>query len=659
MSINIVIHKNILKYQFVKDGVYMNKIKSAFREKKLKVLSSFFIIIIAIYQLLSIAFVIVPLNQNKIIFVAAGAILVLLTVPFKKGSNKKIDNIISWFLTALILISSFYFFINFTEITKSIGVAETGVTVFGIIIVIVVLETTRRAWGMIIPSLAILAMLYGYFGNYLPGILNHGGISIDRLFGYTITNFQGIYGSLTAIGIREVFTFLLVGTFLQSAGFVEFAMRLSSVVGNNIRSGPAQASIVSSAFMGSVNGNVTTNVVTTGSVTIPLMKKNGYSSEYAGAIECAASTGAQITPPVMGAAVFIMANITGIDYFSIVIAAAFPAMIYYLFLSASSQFRAMKINIPLQKKPKKGELKQSIKTGGYLLIPLFFLIYVLYIGTSITTAGLHTVLAIIILYTIRTFIIYKQNFKAALYDVGTFMYKSLKEGSINGLKLVLMLATLDIMVEMITATGLSQKISYSMVDAAGSSLILLLIYVALTCILFGLGIPTSGAYVTVALLAAPALTSFGIPLLSAHLFVLYYALMSNVTPPIGSAAIIASGISGGSYMKTAIYALRLTLPGFTLPILFVFRPELLMLEGSILVKLFSVIGVLFALLAISALLEMYMFNKLKIWEIALLIVSIIAIFIPGLFTAILTTILFTLVGVNQIFSWKKSQVQQA
>src|SRR5699024_3916138 len=234
---------------------------------------------------------------------------------------------------------------------------------------------------------------------------------------------------------------------------------------------------------------------------------------------------------------------------------------------------------------------------------------------------------------IRTIIVHKKNFKSILTEISKFLYKSLKDGSMNGLKLVLMLATLDIMVEMIVATGLSQKISYNMVSAAGSSLILLLIYVAFTCILFGLGIPTSGAYVTVSLLAAPALISFGVPLMAAHLFVLYYALMSNVTPPIGSAAIIASGISGGNYMRTAFNALRLTLPGFLLPILFVFRPEILMLEGTVLLKALGFIGGLFALLSLSALLEMHMFNKLTLWEAGLLVVAAAAMFITGAITA--------------------------
>src|SRR5690625_256094 len=521
----------------------MSSLKTLVMENKFKAFVSLFVILFGIYQLLSVAFVIVPLYQNKVVFVAAGAILVLMTLPFKqaKGKDKSvIDKVISWMLVSLILVASLYFFINFVDITKSIDVPKTIVTVFGIIITVIVLEATRRAWGMIIPALAILSLFYGYFGNYLPGILHHGGISIDRLFGYAITNFQGIYGSLTAIGVREVFTFILVGTFLQAAGFVDFAMQVSRIIGGNIRSGPAQASIVSSALMGSVNGNVTTNVVTTGSVTIPLMKKNGYSSEYAGAIETAASTGAQIMPPVMGAAIFIMASMTGIDYFAIVISAVFPALIYYIYLSFSSQFRAMKTNIPLQEKPQKGELKESLRSGGYLLIPLIIMTYLLYKGMPITTAGLNTVLMITGAYIIRTIIVHKTDIKRIISDIGILLYIGIKEGAESGLKLILMLATLDIMVEMIVSTGLSQKISYNMVSAAGNSLILLLIYVALTCILFGLGIPTSGAYVTVSLLAAPALISFDVPMMAAHLFVLYYALMSNVTPPIGSAAIIAS-----------------------------------------------------------------------------------------------------------------------
>ncbi len=594
----------------------------------------------SLYHMISTKWLLVTLDEHKVLHIALGLILVyLLAINTVKGKTGRFKNVFNWILLFISIGASAFILVNYESISTNIGLPSTSDTIVGFILVVIVLEATRRAWGFIIPTIVLIAMLYGYFGQYMPGILYHSGLSFERLVAYASTNFQGIYGSFTGIGAREVFLFVLLGTTLQAAGATNFFMKIAQGVGGRFRSGPAQAAVISSAFMGSVSGNISTNVATTGSITIPMMHQRGLSKEYAGAVEAVASTGGQIMPPVMGAAAFLMATNLGVSYAQILIAALLPALTYYIYLAVSIQIRAVKVEIAMEQDEKVNAL-QAFKEDGYLLLSLVVLIFALYIKVPVTLAALYAILSLMILVGIKKMLVLK-DIKLFFKEMGSFLVESLKSGAINGTKLGLMMASLGIMIELFVVTGFAQRLSFQMIDLAGGHLPLLLILVAITCLIFGLGMPTTGAYLTVALLAAPAMISFGVPAIVAHFYVFYFALMAAVTPPVGIGAIVATGISGGNYLKTALHATKLALPGFMLPVFFVYRPELLFVEASLLEGLFAFISTLAGLIAISALIEWHFINKLKIWHAFLLIISSILLLFPELFTSIVGLIIFT------------------
>ena len=610
-------------------------------------------IIIALYHLASIMWIIFP-QPTKIVHVFSGLVVVYLWA-FQAAVEKrsKIRKIIALFLLCVSVVVSVYFFIHATEMELRLGLPTKIESVMGIIMLILVLESTGRAWGKVIPGVVVIALLYGYFGQYLPGIFTHGGLSFGRLMGYSCTYFQGVYGSLTALSIREVFVFIMLGAFLSCCGGIGFFMKLGEEIGGSLRSRGAMTAIISSSLMGTVSGSITSNVATTGCVTIPMMIESGYSKEYAGSVEAASSTGGQIMPPVMGAAAFIIADNLGISYGAVCLAAMLPAFIYYSFLMVSVQIQAVKMDIPVGS-ARRHRLLQIFKEDGYLMVCLLVLIVALSTGMAVARAGLYSIFSLMIVSFIKKWTVYGNDHKAFAKDYMNFIYRSLKEGATGGVKLGLIMAALGVMVEMFVVTGFAQRISFQMVELAGNSMILLLIYVALTCLLFGCGMPTTGAYLTVALLAAPALVRFGIPELSAHFFVFYYALMAAVTPPIGSAAIVANGLSGGNYMRTALYALRLTLPGFIMPFYFVFRPALLLLRTSTFDTILTVLVVLTSLISLECIIGRYMFTKIPIWQLPILAGAIVLSFFNTVTTSFIGIALFAIVFFFQYTGWKKA-----
>lgn len=611
-------------------------------------LISIIAILVSIYHLLSVSLNVIPYDLHKVVHIACGLVLVyLLSLHEIKGKGAIYKKIFSVILLGLSLFASIYFFTNYEEISTRLGISIAQDTIVGTIIVILVLEATRRAWGIVIPLIAFLAIMYGYFGQYLPGILHHSGLSFDRLIGYASSKFQGVYGSLTILGAKEVFMFIFLGATLQASGATEFFMKVAQGIGERFRSGPAQAAIISSGALGSVSGNSTTNVATTGVITIPLMIRKGFDKDYAGGVEAAASTGGQIMPPIMGTAAFIMANNTGVPYATIALVALLPALVYYLYLAVSVQIRAVKLNIPFSKTEDNQAIK-ALKEDGYLMLSLVVLVIALYFGIPVALSALYAVVTLVILVTIKKLINHRTDLRNFYKELGAFLFESLKMGAINGTKLGLILASLGIMVEMFVVTGFAQRVSFQMLSIAGGSLLLLLLLIALTCLLFGLGMPTAGAYITVSVLAAPALVEHGIPLIASHFFVFYYALISVVTPPVGTAALVAAGISGGQYWGTAIHALRLALPGFLLPFYFVFREEILLINSNIFESLTAFLTILFSTIAASAILEKHLLYKLNLWQILILLLGICLSFIPAFFTSLLSMSIFGIVILIQL-----------
>jgi TRAP transporter 4TM/12TM fusion protein len=601
-------------------------------------------IIMSIYHLIAARFVLLPFDQHKVIHLGLALILTILSFYIKERSL--IKKTVFGFMLFASLFGSLYFILDYYEIVMRVGYPAAADYLLGGLMVTIVLVVTCKGWGLIIPTVTLFTMVYAYFGQHLPWIFWHGGMSFPRLIAYSSSYFRGIYGSLTGISSMEVFLFVLFGCMLKAAGAIDFFMQAGMVWAKRFRSGPAQTAVLSSALFGTISGTIAANVATTGAFTIPAMIKKGFSKEYAGSVEACASTGGQIMPPVMGASAFIMAGITGISYPHIALAALIPALIYYIYLGVSIEIRAIRNGFG-KDDFSIADTKEAARKHAYLVLPIIILVLSLSAGNPAATGAFHGIMSLIIAFVIRQMLFYSKDLKKAGKEIYRFLLEGLTDGAKSSASIAVILATMGIVVEMFVTTGFGQKLSQGMIEVSGGSLLLLLFMSAITCIFFGMGIITSGAYLLVALLGAPAMMSMGVPLLNAHMFVFYYAVMAAVTPPVAIGALVASGIAGGDYFKTALFSMRLALPGFLLPFFFIYRPEVLWFGYSPPIVIFGFVSALAGLVNITILLENFMLRKLRIYESILLILSTFLLFEPGIGTSLLGLGILIAIYLNQ------------
>ncbi len=487
----------------------------------------------------------------------------------------------SWCWLGLALISlviTSYFFIDYENMVERTGIPSTGDVIVGTLLVILVLLATWRQWGAVIPLLTLTVMFYALFGQYLPGFFFHSGIDFPRLTGYCSTYFMGTLGSLTGLSASMIVHFLLFGALIQAVGGAQLIEKISFIVSSRFRSGAAQTAIISSCMLGMISGSTAANIAITGAFTIPMMKRRGYHSNFAGAVEVVASTGGQIMPPIMGVSAFLIAGLTDMPYAQIVIAAFLPALVYYLNVSFAVWLRTQKKGISLVKRDAEVPIIRFIdllKEHGHLLIPVIILTWRILIGETPAKAVLYANISLMAVGLAHTVIVGSRNIRGAILQFGRQVYEGLVKGAREGAKLAVVLGSMGIIVEMFTVTGFGQRLSYAMVDLAGGSALILITLVAVLTIFFGMGMPTPGAYLLTILLSAPALIKIGFPELSVHMFVFYFAIISALTPPVAIGVLVAIGISGGKYLGTALNALRLALPGFLMPFFFLYKPTIL------------------------------------------------------------------------------------
>ena len=520
-----------------------------------------------------------------------------------------------WFaLSILAVIVCAFFFFDYSNMIERTGFPSQSDVILGSILITITLFATFVSWGWIIPSITFVVLLYGLFGEYLSGFLAHGGLDYARFIGYNSTYFMGTLGSLTGLSATVIIHFIVFGALLQACGGSELIEKISYIVGSKFRSGAAQTAIISSCFMGMVSGSTAANVAITGSFTIPLMKKRGFSPNFAGAVEAVASTGGQIMPPIMGVSAFIMAGLTDRPYAEIVIAAFLPAMVYFLNLSFAVFIRTRKLGITLvQKKDDRSEytIKDVMLGHGHLLIPLIVLTWRVLIGETPAKAILYgnaSLAAIGFLHVVA--IGEKHRILERLMKFANQLYFGLFKGAREGAKLAVILGTMGIIVEMTTVTGFGQRLSYAMVDFASGNSLILVALVAILTIFFGMGMPTPGAYLLTVLLSAPALIKFGFPELQTHFYVFYFAIISSVTPPVAIAVLVAIGISKGTYFGSALNSMRLALPGFLMPIYFLYDPVILDLGSEPLKAIFFNVLLLFGMCCLAAGFDGYFLRKI-------------------------------------------------
>ncbi|WP_162798213.1 TRAP transporter fused permease subunit [Sulfitobacter sp. SK011] len=467
-------------------------------------------------------------------------------------------------LTAGIIATGHHIF-NFDAINDRWGEITGLEIIFAVILVIALFDACRRTIGWPIVILAAIFIAYGLLGSYLPDGLAHRGYSLKRVTAQLYLGGGGIFGTPLGVSATFVTGVVVLGALLEKTGAGQVLMDFATGLTGRMRAGPAKAAVVGSSLMGMISGTAVANVLTTGPISIPLMRKSGYRKEAAGAIEAVASTGGQLMPPVMGAAAFIMAEFTSTSYLTIAKAAFLPAVIFYAVLLAMVHFEAVKRNIPLLRDADSITDWQSILRRSYLLAPLPVFVGMLLNGYSIMLSSFWAVAASVIV----------SFFSRASAQTPRRMVETAVAAANAVIPVALACAAAGCIIGIITLTGVGLKFSTLVVLLSGGHLPLALVLTMLTCLILGMGLPTAAAYILVATLVAPALVDLGVGLLAAHLFVLYSAMLSSITPPVALAAYAAASISQGNPLKIAVLACQFGMGAFAVPYFFVYDPALL------------------------------------------------------------------------------------
>ena len=541
--------------------------------------------------------------KHRSLHVAMMLVLGFIMYPLSKKSN---NHKVPWYDWILIILSAtvpLYVWCDYLGVVERAGMPNTTDMIMATILVGLVLEASRRMSGWALPILSLIFIVYGLFGRDMPGIFMHRGYNWLQLSNHFFANTEGIYGTSVSVAASYIFLFILFGTVMSKSGMGAFFNDLAMALAGHTKGGPAKVAVISSGLLGSINGSAVANVVTTGAFTIPLMKKTGYSKEFAGAVEATASVGGQLLPPVMGAAAFIMAEILGVDYSVIIIHAAIPALLYYLGIIIQVQLRAGKtglVGIPRDRLPR---VRAVLKDKGHLLIPIFLLLYLLlFSGTTVVFSAVITIVATILVAACR------KSTRMSFKDI----CDAFADGAKQTVSVAMACACVGIIIGVTSKTGFGLTMANTIITLGGKSLDFTLLFTMVTCMILGMGVPSIPAYIITAAIAAPALANLGIPHMAAHLFSFYYAMFANITPPVALAAFAAAGISGGNPMKTGWAAVKLAIAGFIVPFMFVYSPQLLLIDTTFFEGLRVVIGACLGVFMIGVACEGYFLTKVHV-----------------------------------------------
>jgi len=530
-------------------------------------------------------------------------------------------SVVRWSLSAVLLAgalaSCVYLVWQHEALVQRAGTPTTADLVMGLVAVVAVLELTRRTTGWGLVAVALLALVYAVAGPWLPGVLAHRGYGFSRIMEILYLSTEGIWGVPLGVSADFVYLFVLFGTLLDVAGGGALLIGLADRVAGRTRGGPAKTAAVASGLMGSLSGSAVANVVTTGSFTIPLMRRAGFRPFFAGAIEAAASTGGQLMPPIMGAGAFILATWTNIPYVEVAVAAAVPALLYYAALFMAIHFRAARMGL----EPRGMTDREPVLPRLHLLLPLGVIVALLAMGRSPMRAAFWGVV------TAALTSLVKRETRLGAEETE----KAVVGAAVGTVQVAAACAAAGIVVGVASLTGIGLRMSELIVTVSGGNLFAALCLTAVGSIVLGMGLPTTAAYVVLAALGAPALTELGVPLLAAHLFIFYFGCISNVTPPVSLAAYAAAGIAGSPAMATAGTAMLLASAGFLVPFMFVYGPPLL-LDGSVAQIAVAVGTGLAGVTALAAAAMGYARRPLGPAERLLLGAAAVALIFPGLYT---------------------------
>lgn len=553
-------------------------------------------------------------------FMGLIVLLGFLYYPANKNNNK--ENHMPWYdILGMILGTGafLYYTFNAEQIIQQGTRFRPFQIVIAVIGIVALLEVTRRSvgWPILIVAMffIVYALVYGLTNPSAVGRLNY---LVRNLF-YAKT---GILSTPINVCSKYIVVFIIFGAFLERTGISELFINLANCIAGRFAGGPAKVAVISSALCGMVSGSSVGNTVTTGSVTIPMMKETGYKSAFAGAVEAAASTGGQIMPPIMGAAAFLMADIIGVPYSDILSRAIFPAVLYFTGIFVAVHLEAKKhglTGVPVEKLPKFSRLLKKI----YLLAPLVLL--VVWVSKNMMTmqrAAAYSIVVAILVGIIEGFV------SGNRFTLKKFL-ESLEAGGRGTITVGAACGVAGIISGTITMTGLANEMINAIVAVAGNKLFIALFLTMLCCIVLGMGVPTTATYCIMAATCAPILTRMGVPIIAAHFFVFYFGIVADITPPVALAAYAGSAIAKSNPMHTAIAATKMAVAAFLIPYIFCFSPEMLLIDTTVSSVIIIYATALIGIMAVAAALEGYLFTDMKIWERIILIVGGIMLISPG------------------------------
>jgi len=608
--------------------------QSPFRQTAILIISSIFVL----FHLYTATFgTLDGLSQRNIHL----TMMLVLAVMFNPCKIRYVGRVYDFVLLVLTLVTGYYMFIAAPDMAYRAGSVYWQDKACCLILIALILITVRRVMGWAMPIIAFVMILYVFYGQYLPQPFGHSPYSMKKITSLLYMGTEGIWSSPIAASATFIPMFILFGCLLEAFGGAQFFMDFSTALFGKYRGGPAKISVISSGLMGSISGSAVANVTTTGAFTIPLMENMGYDKDFAGAVEAVASTGGQLAPPIMGAAAFLMSEILAVPYGTIVTAAIIPAVLYYCGCYFVVDLEAARLGLSVMKKEDLPSLYKVMKHGWYQLLPLIMLIYMLvFMGTSALKASLWAVIASLLI-GIAGMIANGE------FDLSAYVLKvrnAIVETGRSCVTVAMATSCAGVIVGSFAVTGLGTKLSMLVITLAGGKLLAVLIFTAIAAIILGMGVPTVAAYSILVTLVVSSLVKMGVEALAAHMFIFYFGIISNVTPPVALAAYAAAGLSGGSVMRTGMKATKLAIAGFLIPFLFIYGPGVLMIGSAkdiIIVSMTALVG-LYSLAVFSI---GYFFTTCSIVERLVCALAGIMLVIPSEMLSVVGLALLVLVGI--------------
>jgi TRAP transporter 4TM/12TM fusion protein len=601
-------------------------------------------VILSLFQLYSAGIQPLSAIYQRCIHISLILTLAFLLFPATKKASRQKQDIyfyIDLLLITLVFLVAAYIIFNYGEIIERQGDWTKIDVVFGLVATFLVIEACRRTIGLVMVIICVTFIVYAYFGPYMPEFFSHKGYSIERIFTLLYLTTEGIYGLPLGVAATFVFIFVLFGSFLQKTGGGDFFINLAYALTGRMTGGPAKTAVLASGFMGSVSGSAIGNVVTTGSFTIPMMKKLGYKPHIAGAVEAAASTGGQLMPPIMGAGAFLMAEFTNTSYLYIIKVALIPAIMYYITVLFFVHFEAKKMGFFGLSGDQLPRIGETIKNGLHFLIPLGILIYVLVRNFSPMMAGFIAVVATFLAAMLR------KRSRLSLRDT----IEALALGGRNAITVSVACAAAGIIVGMVSLTGMGLKFSSMVVSISGGVPLIAIVLIGLASLVLGMGLPVTASYIVLVILAGPALIEMGVALITAHMIVFWYSQDANVTPPVALASFAGAGIAGANPMRCAFSSWKIAKGLYIIPIIMAYQP--LLLDGPFWEVIRTIVFSSLGLIAFTSFLEAYLFHRTNCIEWFCMGGATFLLLLPSLYTDLIGTALFSTVFLTQKLIWKE------